>query len=403
MKKINAISIITCIILILLSFVYMSTIGKKDEEERVIKVGMILDGDESTPYNYNFLRAIPAIEEKYGDRVEMIAVRNISFENEQQALDDLVARNCDMIIATSYEYGAMLKEYAGKYPNIVFCEATCDNANSTPFYPNYHTFMGRIHEGRYISGVVAGYKLSQMIADGIISEDEALIGYVAAYPVSEVISGYTAFFLGVRSVVPSAKMKVCYADTWSDYTIEKRCAETLIKEGCIIISQHSDTIGPAIACEEVAENDHLVYHVGYNQSMLDIAPISALVSCRINWTPYLVGAVGAVLEKKDIEDSINAEQWGNDMCAGFDREWVQMIELNTISAAPGTKEKMEELEQDFINGKVHIFKGDYLGVNPDDPSDTWDLNTEYIESKSQSAPTFHYILKDVIEIIEISD
>ena len=116
-----------------------------------------------------------------------------------------------------------------------------------------------------------------------------------------------------------------------------------------------------------------------------------------------MGAIGAVLEEQNIEDYIDAEHWGCDMCAGFDKEWVQMIELNTISAAPGTEEKIKELEEGFINGTVHVFKGDYTGVDPIDPTETWDLSTEYIENKSQSAPTFHYILKDAIEIIEISD
>lgn len=100
---------------------------------------------------------------------------------------------------------------------------------------------------------------------------------------------------------------------------------------------------------------------------------------------------------------MDAAYWGNDMCAGFDKDWVQMIELNEISVAPGTQQKIEELEEEFKRGSVHVFKGDYIGVDPDDPSDTWDLNTEYIENRSQSAPSFHYILNDAIEIIEISD
>ena len=402
MKKINIISIIACIFFTLLAYIWHVTIGKSDEKERTITVGIILDGDESAPYNNNFLRAVPVIEAEYGERVKVLPIRNIHLDHAEEALDELVAEKCDLIFATSYGYGEMMKEYAAQNPDIVFCEATCDNANTEPQLPNYHTFMGRIYEGRYISGVVAGYKLEQMIADGEISADEAVVGYVAAYPVSEVISGYTAFFLGVRSVVPNARMKVCYTDTWSDYTVEKQYTEELIDQGCVIISQHSDTIGPAIACEE-ASVDHHVYHIGYNQSMLDIAPTASLVSCRINWTPYLMGAVGAVLEEKNIEDSIDAVKWGNDMCAGFDKDWVQMIELNVISAAPGTEDKIRELEEEFKKGSVHVFVGNYTGVNPDNISDTWNLNDEYIENKSQSAPTFHYVLKDVIEIIEISD
>ena len=402
MKRINIISITTCVIIILFALAYHLTIGRDDNIERKIKVGMILDGDESAPYNNNFLRVISVIEAEYGDRVEVIALRNMPESDVDEAMETLLQESCDLIITTSYGYGEKAKKYAEKYKGIEFIEATCDNANTEPKLKNYHTFMGRVHEARYLSGVVAGLKLQEMIDKGIINSDEALVGYVGAYPVNEVISGYTAFFLGVRSVAPTAKMKVCYTDSWSDYALEKEYTERLIADGCVIISQHSDTIGPAIACEEASER-HPVYHVGYNQSMIDIAPTAALVSCRINWIPYIMGAVEAVLADEDIEEHVEAECWENDMCGGFDRGWVEMIELNKLSAAEGTEEKMNELIEEFKENKVHVFQGDYIGVNPDDPSDTWDLKKEYMESKTQSAPTFHYILKDVIEIVDYSE
>ena len=301
MKRINIISITTCLVLVLLALTYHMTIGRNDNVERKIKVGMILDGDESGPYNNNFLRVIPAIEAEYGDRVEIISLRNMPETDMDDAMEILLNESCDLIITTSYGYGEKAKEYAERYKGIEFAAATCDNANADPVLENYHTFMGRIHEARYMSGVVAGLKLEEMIKEGIIKPEEALVGYVGAYPVSEVISGYTAFFLGVRSVVPTAKMKVCYTDSWSDYVIEKEYTEKLIEDGCVIISQHSDTIGPAIACEEATVNSP-VYHVGYNQSMMDIAPTASLISCRVNWNPYIMGAVEAVLADESIED-----------------------------------------------------------------------------------------------------
>ena len=155
--------------------------------------------------------------------------------------------------------------------------------------PNYHTFMGTIYQGRYISGIVTGMKLRELIEQKKLTPAQAKIGYVAAFPYAEVISGYTAFFLGVRSVVSEAVMTVSYTNTWSNTTTERKLAEKLIDEGCVIIAQHSDTTGPATACETASTRDgKLVFHVGYNQTMTDVAPTTSLVSTRINWTPYFI-------------------------------------------------------------------------------------------------------------------
>ncbi len=286
-----------------------------------------------------------------------------------------------------------------EYPDIQFCEATCDNANTDPVLPNYHTFMGEIYQGRYISGVVAGMKLREMIDTGVIKSSEAMVGYVGAYPYAEVISGYTAFLLGVRSVAPEAVMKVLYTDTWSSYGLEKKCAERLIDEGCVIISQHSDTIGPAVACEEAAVQK-TVYHVGYNQSMTDVAPTTSLISCRINWIPYFTGAVSAVLSEQPIEEMIDGNRHGMDVGAGFEKDWVQMLELNSYIAAEGTKEEIERLTNEFSSGGVDVFVGDYTGKNPFDETDTIDLKGGYTENENSSAPAFHYVLDDVITVEE---
>ena len=257
--------------------------------------------------------------------------------------------------------------------------------------------MGAIYEGRYISGVVAGMKLKQLIDEGTITKEQAKVGYVGAYPYAEVISGYTAFFLGVRSVVPQAQMTVKYTNTWGSYALEKKCASGLIREGCVIISQHSDTTGPAVACEEV-KGEKIVYHVGYNQSMADVAPTTYLTGCRINWEPYISSAVQAVIEGRDIENEENATVNGNDAGAGFDQGWVQMLELNELIAAPGTREKIDSLIRRFEQKKVHVFQGDYIGVDPEDDTDQISLKKEYKENEKSSAPAFHYVLKDVIKI-----
>ena len=238
-----------------------------------------------------------------------------------------------------------MKKLAEKYPDIEFCMATCSNANEEPRLENYHTFMGAIYQGRYTAGVAAGMKLQELIDNGTITKEQAKIGYVAAYPYAEVISGYTAFLLGVRSIVPDVVMSVRYTNNWNDYLTEKKYAKEFIDEGCVIISQHSDTTGPATACE-ATDSDTPVYIVSYNESMANVAPTTYLTGCKINWEPYVTGVVESVLKDKKIEENVKGNVVGNDMGAGFEEGWVEMLELNELVAAKGTKAKMQEV----ING-----------------------------------------------------
>lgn len=322
---------------------------------------------------------------------------NVAEGTESEYLQQLVDAGCDIIFSTSYNYGITTKEFAMRYPDIEFCMATCDNANEEPYLDNYHTFMGAIYEGRYTAGVAAGMKLKELIDDGVITKEQVKIGYVGAYPYAEVISGYTAFLLGVRSIVPDAVMTVKYTYKWNDYLIEKKYAKQLIDEGCVIISQHSDTVGPAIACEETDVSTP-VYLVSYNQSMADITPTTYITGCKINWKPYVIGAVGAVMKGRPIEKAVKGNVVGNDIGAGFSEGWVEMLKLNEVIAAKGTREKIEEVIEGFKRGDIEVFKGDYIGINVDDPYDLYDLSEGYKENNNSSAPTFKYILQDVITI-----
>ena len=239
----------------------------------------------------------------------------------------------------------------------------------------------------------------ELIASGKIKRSQAKVGYVGAFSYAEVISGYTAFFLGVRSIVPEAEMIVRYTNTWSNHVIEKKTAEKLIDEGCVIISQHSDTEGPAIACEEASvKRGKVVFSVGYNQSMTDVAPTTSLVSSRINWSPYILGATEAVLKGKKIESVVKSPYKTTDSAAGFDRGWIEIVGLNTHILADGTTTEMEKTIKQFKNGSLTVFKGNFVGVNPFDESDVWDLRTPFIECEKRSAPSFCYVLGDVIEV-----
>lgn len=397
MKRVYLAMIVGSLLVIAAAFgIHFLTVA---EQDKTVKIGIMYVGDAGTAYTDNFIRSIDAIEEKYADRVSFVPKYNVPESNPEPALKDLVEANCDIVFSVSYGYGEVCKKYAELYPDIEFCQVTCSDANTDPVLPNYHNGMGRIYEGRYISGVVAGMKLKELIDDGKITPEQAKVGYVAAFPYAEVISGYTAFFLGIRSVVPEAVMSVTYTNSWSNYTIEKQQAERLITEGCIIISQHSDTAGVAVACEDTAE-DVEVYCVSYNRSMMDVAPTTYLTGCRIDWDEYMISAVDAVFEGKKIEKCVKGDIVGNDVWAGFDRGWVDMLALNERVVAEGTEEQIEKLVKQFEKGKIDVFNGDYIGVDPFDENDVYDLNKGYTENEFSSAPTFHYVLKDVITVLE---
>lgn len=397
MKKTYTVTFFTCAVVI--AVVLAAVLSFHKSENKTLKVGFIYVGDASTSYTNNFIEVQNAIADKYGKQVKTIAMCNVAEGTEEEYLERLIDSGCELIIATSYNYGVTMKKLAEKYPDIEFCMATCSNANEEPRLENYHTFMGAIYQGRYTAGVAAGMKLQELIDNGTITKEQAKIGYVAAYPYAEVISGYTAFLLGVRSVVPDAVMSVRYTNNWNDYLTEKKYAKEFIDEGCVIISQHSDTTGPATACE-ATDSDTPVYIVSYNESMANVAPTTYLTGCKINWEPYVTGAVESVLKDKKIEENVKGNVVGNDMGAGFEEGWVEMLELNELVAAKGTKAKMQEVINGFKKGKIQVFQGDYIGVDPEDPKDTCNLKNGYIENENSSAPTFHYVLKDVITVEE---
>ena len=320
----------------------------------------------------------------------------------EKPLQELIDGGCDYIIAASYGYGPDVKAVAKKYPNIQFCVPTGDNANEKPVLSNYHNCFGEIYQGRYVCGKVAGMKIKQMIDENIITKEQAKVGYVAAFPLPEVISGYTSFYLGVRSVVPEAVMTVKYTNTWSSYSTEKQAAKELVDEDCVVISQHSDTVGPAAICEN-AQRDIPVYHVGYNQSMTDIAPTRSLVSCCVDYSSYFEQSVYALLHDKKIEECIDGRTYKQDAMAGIDKGWVRILDINEAIVPKGTKEMVEGTIEKIEKGKLEVFSGPFTGVSVFDRNDKINLNTPYKENANSSSPSFSYVLDDVITIEKMKE
>ncbi|MFI3169003.1 MAG: BMP family ABC transporter substrate-binding protein [Faecalibacterium sp.] len=353
----------------------------------VMKIGYVYIGDDSEAYTANFIAAEEAVKAAYGDEVTTIAKYNVAEDAVEDPTRELCEAGCSIIFTTSYGYGEVVKELAVEYPDIHFSHATGDSATASGI-SNYTNAMGAVYEARYVAGIVSGMKLAEELAAGTISY--AKIGYVGAYPYAEVISGYTAFFLGVRSIVADATMEVMYANTWGDFDTEKTMATALIENGCNFISQHSDTEGPAEACENAMNAGNPVYCACYNQDMTDVAPNTCLLSSRIDWSAYQVELVSQIM---------NGETPALDVWAGFDEAWVALTPLNTAIAAEGTQDAIDAAIAGFVADEIDVFVGDYTGTNPWDDTDVIDLSAGFVENESQSAPAFSYVLDDVITVL----
>ena len=319
--------------------------GGDAPETKTVKVGLICIGDENDQgYTYNFIRGKEAATEALaakGITVDWVVKWNIA-ENSgcEDANIELADDGCDLIINNSFGFEPFMLKVAPDYPEIEFIACT-NQASWGDNLDNTHNAFANIYEGRYLAGVVAGMKLQQMIDEGEITADQAVIGYVGAFSFAEVVSGFTSYFLGARSVCPSVTMKVQFVGSWSDATEEANAASALADMGCVMISQHSDNTTPATTAQSKG-----VYHTGYNNDMISVAPEASLIGTRINWAPYFEYA---------IESVANGESFDQDWCHGMDMDAVVMTDLNEAIAAPGTAEKLAEVEAKLRSGELQVF------------------------------------------------
>ena len=358
-----------------------------------LKVGFVFIGDENEGYTAAHYKGTMEMKEALGLADDQIIVKwNIpEDETAQDAAMDLADQGCQIVFANSFGHESYVIEAAKEYPEVQFCHATGFQAASSGL-SNMHNYFTAIYEARYVSGVVAGMKLNQMIEDGTVAKDACKIGYVGAYPYAEVISGYTSFFLGVRSVCPDATMEVKYTNSWASFDLEKEAADALISDGCVLISQHADTTGAPTACEAAG-----VPCVGYNISMIATAPTQALTSSTNNWGAYVTEAVQHVVDGTEIPV---------DWCKGFSDGAVLITELNEAAVAPGTKEKVEEVEAKLAAGELHVFdtstwtvEGKTLDSYKKDDGNEYISDGYFHESEFASAPAFD-ILIDGIKTID---
>ncbi|MBQ2846264.1 MAG: BMP family ABC transporter substrate-binding protein [Firmicutes bacterium] len=351
------------------------------------KVGFICLHDENSTYDKNFLDAANAACEELG--VQAVIKTNIPEGQEcYDAAAELVDAGCGIVFANSFGHEDFMIQAAKDFPEVEFCHSTGTKAH-TEGLDNYHNAFASIYEGRYLAGVAAGMKLNEMIEAGDITADEAKMGYVGAFTYAEVVSGYTSFYLGAKSVCESVTMDVSFTGSWYDEALEKEAANKLINGGCVLISQHADSMGAPTACENAG-----VPNVSYNGSTQEACPNTFIVSSRIDWAPYYVYAITAAQNGEAID-----ADWTGTLETGS----VVLTDVNEAVAAEGTVAKLEEVKAALQDGSIQVFDTDAFTVEGKalssykadvDTDAAYEKDTEVIEdgafkeSKFRSAPYF---------------
>ena len=342
MKKITALLLAMVMVFALCACSNNNDDKKDDDGNKTasdIKVGFIFLHDENSTYDLNFMNAAEAACKNLG--VEYVFKKNIPEDQKcYDAAAELAEEGCNIIFADSFGHESYIIEAAKEFPDVQFCHSTGTLAH-TEKLANYHNAFAFIYEGRYLAGIAAGLKLNEMIANGDFTADEAKMGYVGAFTYAEVISGYTSFFLGARSVCPSVTMDVTFTGSWYDETAEKEAANTLIKNGCKLISQHADSMGAPTACETAG-----VPNVSYNGSTVSACPNTFIVSSRIDWTPYYEYAIKAVMNGETIDTD-----WTGTLKTGS----VVLTDVNEKAAAAGTADAIAEAKAKLEDGSLKVF------------------------------------------------
>ena len=365
--------------------------GDGDATAAKVKVGFITLHDENSTYDKNFIDAAKEACANLGlvENEDYFIKTNVG-ETEQcaEVATDLVDAGCNIIFADSFGHEPYMIEVAKANPEVQFCHSTGTRAH-TEGLANYHNAFASIYEGRYLAGIAAGLKLNAMIEAGDIKAEEAKMGYVGAFTYAEVVSGYTSFYLGAKSVCPTVTMDVTFTGSWYDETLEKEGAEKLIQGGCKLISQHADSLGAPTACENAG-----VPNVSYNGSTQAACPNTYIVSSRINWAPYYEYAIKAVMDGTAID-----VDWTGTLATNS----VVLTDLNTTVAAEGTAEAIAAATEKLEKGEIHVFdcstftvKGETLtsyqadvNADSDNTPDTEVVHDGYFaESEKRSAPYF---------------
>ena len=335
--------------------------GDGDATAAKVKVGFITLHDENSTYDLNFINAAKkAIEDLGLTEDDYILKTNVPEGQEcYETAMDMVDNGCNIIFADSFGHEPYMIDAAKENPDVQFCHSTGTRAH-TEGLANYHNAFASIYEGRYLAGIAAGMKLNEMIEAGKFTAEEAKMGYVGAFTYAEVVSGYTSFYLGAKSVCPTVTMEVTFTGSWYDETLEKTGAELLIDRGCKLISQHADSFGAPTACQNAG-----VPNVSYNGSTKNVGADTYIISSRIDWAPYYEYAIKAVMNGTAID-----ADWTGTLATGS----VVLEELNTDVAAAGTAEAIEAAKAKLESGEMHVFDVSTFTTKADDTMNTFKVD-----------------------------
>lgn len=347
MKKL--LTLILSVILALGCCVGLTACG--DDAEKVIAL-ICLHGDNST-YDVNFMDAFKAACKAKGlTEDQYTIVTDIPEEGDDcyNKAAEFADAGYKAVFADSFGHEANMIKAAKEFPNVIFGHATGtgssrslddDADNDTP--ANFHNAFASIYEGRYLAGVAAGLKLLELYggkdgaAAGEVTDANAKVGYVGAHPYAEVISGFTSWFLGVRSIVPNATMEVRYTYEWYHEVGEKASATALIDSGCKLISGHADSMGVPTACKEA--NIPNVFYNGTSPEQ------QFVIASKINWQPYFELMIDAAVKGTTlVKDYVGTLQTGS----------VQITTLGP-AAATGTQAKLDEVKAKLLDGSLKVF------------------------------------------------
>ena len=333
----------------------------EQQQTASIKVGFITLHDENSTYDLNFINAAKKAIADLGLTEDNYILKTNVPEGQEcyETAMDMVDKGCNIIFADSFGHEPYMIDAAKENPDVQFCHSTGTRAH-TEGLANYHNAFASIYEGRYLAGIAAGMKLNEMIEAGKFTAEEAKIGYVGAFTYAEVVSGYTSFFLGARSVCPTVTMEVTFTGSWYDETLEKTGAELLIDRGCKLISQHADSYGAPTACQNAG-----VPNVSYNGSTKNVGADTYIISSRIDWAPYYEYAIKAVMDGTEI-----ATDWTGTLATGS----VVLEELNTDVAAAGTAEAIAAATTKLENGELHVFDVSTFTTRADDTMNTFKVD-----------------------------
>ncbi len=293
-----------------------------------LKVGFVYIGPTGDAgYTYAHDKGRKYMEEKLGDQVVSTYVENVAEgADSERVIRQLAKSGNELIFTTSFGYMNPTLKVAKQFPKVAF-----EHATGYKRAANVGTYMGRIYESRYLTGVIAGKMTKSNV-----------VGYVGSFPIPEVVRGINAFTQGLRSVNPGATVKVVWVSSWYDPAKELEAAESLILQGADVISQHTDSAGPIQAAEAKG-----VYAFGYNSDMSLYGKQAHLSAAVFNWGPLYEAKARAV-----IDGSWKAEDVWQGLAAGY-------VDLAPMSdAVPADVQQLVTgLKQQIIDGSLHPFAG----------------------------------------------